>query len=227
MYYRRRKNKKRLIVLVSSILMFIALGYGYVSNDKPLEKPGELGNKISEEDIVKDEEDISDLINNTKEVDNQGIEKEGNEKEEAEDNQISTTIVTENTEIVFDTYYNQTGEINRNSIKVPTPIIGMTLSEFRDYIESNYSDWRIKNISTKSVVLYKEKNSLMPNTYLIKNNEGYITIYKVNDDGEIEIFDETDISVNNLPNTDRTKLNKGIYVKTLEEVESLIEDYSS
>ncbi len=238
MYYRRRKSKKRLIVMFSGVLLFIALLYGYMSNNKPLERPENVEGKIHERKVA-EENSKNNLIENTKEVDNQDIEERGNEGNENEgdeenntiednnDNQDYTPLVTENTEIIFDTLYTQTGEIERNRVKAPVTLVGTDLSDFKEYIENNYSSWKIKNISTKSVALYREKEGLTPNTYILKDKDGYIVVYKINSSGKEELVEETDISTTNLPEADKAKLNKGMKVKTLDEVESLIQDYSS
>jgi len=228
MYYQRKKKKGRIVALFSIMLTFVALTYGYISNqNKPIEKPSD----IPEKDMIKNDDRIlsQNTQNDEDAIDN--IEKwEKNNQEALGENtsiQDPIDITNDETQIILNTLYKQTGEIQKSISKVPITLAGITLDEFKEYIEKNYSDWKIKNISTVAAELFKEKDGLAPGHYIMQNKDGYIVIYKINELGEKELFEETDISLSVLSEADKNKLNKGIILKSLDEVMNIIEDYSS
>lgn len=230
MYYRKKRNRGRIITFLSVILLLVTLTFGYISNkNKPIEKPPYVSE--SDENKKKEIENINESLPSNK-IDNvqKKISEEAiqNQSGDDENNVLSKyDLVNKDTEIIFNILYKQTGEIIKNTTKVPITVAGMTLKEFQNYIQNNYSDWKIKSISTKSVALFKEKDGLTPNNYLIQNKDGYIVIYKINDLGEKVLYEETEIPLSVLSEIDKKKLSQGILVKTLDDAMSIIEDYSS
>lgn len=63
-------------------------------------------------------------------------------------------------------------------------------------------------------------------TYLLKDNNGYLALYHKYSDGRETPYREYDISVQTLPQTDREALKKGIEVGSLSEALQIVEDYS-
>ncbi|HHT17697.1 MAG TPA: hypothetical protein GXZ77_08335 [Papillibacter sp.] len=61
--------------------------------------------------------------------------------------------------------------------------------------------------------------------YCLRAENGRLAVYK--DDSEIRPLVETGIDIHQLRAVDREKLEKGIYVKTYEEVLQLLEDFNS
>lgn len=228
MYYRRRKKKGRLIVAVCSLILFIGLVYGYVTNNnEPLNKPYE-GENTPESNIENNKKNSINAKQNTQEQTSQ-IEETSKEDTNIIESQERDTfnIVNKDTEIIFNTYFKKTGELETKKTKVPITLVGLQLDEFKNYIEENYSNWKIKNISTKSVALFIEKEGFVPNTYIVQNKDGYIVIYKINDSGEKVLYEETDIPISIMSEIDKRKLKEGIVVKNLDEAYKIVEDYSS
>lgn len=63
--------------------------------------------------------------------------------------------------------------------------------------------------------------------YIVKSNNGYVTVYVDNGEQTPVIYKKYDIAVGTLPLADREELKKGIKKETLSDVVELIEDYSS
>lgn len=224
MFYNKRKKRGRVVLLTCILLIFAGLTYGYVSNNEPQVKPNpnnirklpEKG-KINNEPVKKpNDEDLEQLGMNSEAAQN-GVE-------EAVD---TIAKVDEESNIILRTYYTKTGEIDTKKIGIPITIVGASLNEFKSYIESNYSDWVIREVSTKSASLFKQVDGYKPDNFIIQNKDGYIVIYKINQSGEKEIYEKTNISLSTLSETDKRKLEAGITVKTLDDVYNIIEDYSS
>lgn len=143
-----------------------------------------------------------------------------------EDAQIITTSYS-NTKISpdailsFNTYYKGCGHTVKEEKKAEEDIINKTE---QDIIEK-YIEWDIKKFSTDNVVLYKEVEGSCDNDYIIKEKDGNIVIFKLdNKDREI-LYDVTSIEVQYLPETDLKQLKDGIKVNGLEKVNQIIEDF--
>ena len=52
-----------------------------------------------------------------------------------------------------------------------------------------------------------------------------ITVYKINENNEEEIYEKTEISVEYLSETDKGKISEGIKVNGIEELNQLLEDF--
>ncbi|RKD28036.1 BofC C-terminal domain-containing protein [Caminicella sporogenes DSM 14501] len=234
MYYNsyKKRRKRRIVSFFSVILLLSVLTYGYFSknNKKADEIPyiskGEENKSIEKIKNI-EKTDKNDKNDGGVEIVSEKILEDNLTNEENQDDLRKKELVNKDTEIIFNILYKKTGEIVKDKVKVPITLVGMTLREFQDYIEKNYSDWKIKNISTNFVTLFKEKDGYIPNYYLIQNKDGYITIYKINEFGEKVLYQKTEIPLSVLSEVDKHKLEKGILVKSLDEVMSIIEDYSS
>jgi hypothetical protein len=210
---------------VCAILLFASFTYGYISNNKPLNKPQNIIQSTEENNINK-----KYPIDNKEGGGNKKIKKEGiNEYSKNNESNVNDCLkeVNENSKIVFNTYYSKTGKMDTKQIDIPITIVGASLDEFKSYIKTNYSDWKINSISTKSASLFKEVDGYNPDYFIVQNKNGYITVYKINKAGEKELYEETDISISTLSEMDKKKLNEGIIAKDEEELYRIIEDYSS
>lgn len=218
MLYRRKRKKGRIVFAICLLLLLVGFTYGYISNNKPLNKP----DNISELDDNNDK-DVR-KVNENKVVEDSKREDDETGKGDVLERGNKVKV---DSEIVFNTYYVKTGGIDTKKTRIPITMSGATLNEFREYIEDNYGDWSLRSISVESASLFKQIDGYQPNHFIIQNMDGYIAIYKINEAGEKELYEKTEISISTLSEIDKKKLDKGIFLKSLEEVYSVIEDYSS
>ena len=92
-------------------------------------------------------------------------------------------------------------------------------------LKREYPYWQIEKYSSNEIILYKEFNSNCGQHFLVKGDEGKITVYKVNENGEEEVYEKTEISVEYLSETDKIKIMEGIKVNGIEELNQLLEDF--
>ena len=98
----------------------------------------------------------------------------------------------------------------------------MTKQELQD----KYPDWVIKEFSKERVVLYKEEQNYCGEHFLVKDVDGFITIYSMDNADEIkERIDITDIETIYLPEADQENLKEGIKVYSQQNLNKLIEDF--
>lgn len=100
--------------------------------------------------------------------------------------------------------------IQRKKIELPQ----MTISQTHPFM-------KIPQTSTK------KSDSNITHGYIVKNDNGYITVYVDNGEQTPVIYKKYDIAVSTLPLTDREELETGIKKETLSDVLELIEDFSS
>lgn len=221
MFYKKKRKTGRVVILLCILLLFAGFTYGYMTNNKPLNRP----QNISKLPLNNNNPEGNKKIRDNKKINNEDSKEitrnpQGNVNE-------TMKVVNEESEIVFNTLYLKTGKIDTKKIKIPITIVGASLDQFKTYIENNYSGWQIKDVSARSASLYKEVDGYNPNYFIIQNKDGYMAVYKINDSGSKELYEVTDISISTLSEMDKVKLDEGIIAKSLEELYMIIEDYSS
>jgi hypothetical protein len=140
---------------------------------------------------------------------------------------INDNLVTEETKLVFKTYYEKSRDTLTKEEKVPVVLIGEPLKNLQEYVASNYAGWSIRGISKDFIELYRVRETLSPNHYIVKEKNGFIAIFQMDDSGNAVLIDQTEIPIFGLGEIDQKKLKEGIPVKNLENVNQILEDYSS
>ena len=218
MYNRRRRNGK--IIVWCFVLLLAGFVYGFFINDTPiLDKPSPNDEEAKIPKVLVQEPLPKDVEN--------PITEPVQEDDYTEHVIQNDNIVTNNTKIIFKTYYEKTRDTIIKERELPIMIVGKTLDELKDYLVANYGGWSIREINKDEVVLYQTTNQVSPNHYVIKNYNGYITIFQVDEEGNMKLINQTEIPMNSLSDVDRLKMEEGIIVKGIDGINQLLEDYSS
>ncbi|MBS3995324.1 MAG: hypothetical protein KGZ33_05965 [Alkaliphilus sp.] len=218
MFNRRRRNGK--IIVWCFVLLLTGFVYGFFTNDVPMLNKSSRNDEeakipkvlVEEQKPIKVENQITEPI----------IEDDFTETVLKNDN-----VVTNNTKLILKTYYEKTRDTIIQERELPVMLIGKTLDELEDYLLGNYGGWTIREINKDQVELYQVSNQISPNYYVIKDYNGYITIFQVDEDGNMKLINQTEIPVNSLSDVDMLKIQEGIVVKGLDGIHQLLEDYSS
>ena len=128
---------------------------------------------------------------------------------------------TPNTLIIFESYYSKCGHSKIRSEKIANEYVNKTKEEMKKI----YGDWEIKSFSSDRIELYKNENSLCGNHYIVKEENGYVTVYNINKDGQEVLSDKTDISTKYLPKDDNDLLKKGIKANSTSQLEQILADF--
>lgn len=128
---------------------------------------------------------------------------------------------TPNTTIIFESYYSKCGHSKIRSEKISNEYVNKTEEE----MQKIYSDWEIKSFSSDRIELYKNENSLCSNHYIVKEENGYVTVYNINKDGQEVLSDKTDISTKYLPKDDNDLLKNGIKANSASQLEQILADF--
>lgn len=133
----------------------------------------------------------------------------------------SSTKISPNAIFNFNTYYKGCG----HTVKEEKKAEENTINKSEQEISEKYVDWDIKKFSENNVVLYKEVNGVCDEDYIIREKDGNIVIFKIDNEGKEILYDTTSIESQYLPETDLTQLKDGIKVNGLEKLNQIIEDF--
>lgn len=130
--------------------------------------------------------------------------------------------ISVNTKIVQQLYYNKCNHMIETILKDTTKYINMT----EDMLKKEFPNWEIKEFTSEKVVLYREEEDFCNEHFLVKDVDGYVTIYTLNASNEVlEILKTTDIATKYLTDADKSSLKDGITIYTEKNLNKLIEDF--
>lgn len=202
---------KRIIITISCGVVVIGAIYIAIAitNNK---KENNYIQEIAKEEVL--EENIIDEC--TEEYEQ--IEKE---KNMVQANAEEEEKVSPNCSIIKKTYYTKCGHTVSNYLELPKDIVNFT----KEQVANKYQDYNIEEFSSNKIVLYKQIDDNCGEHYLVKDNEGKVTVYKVLEDGSQSLVEETDIYTEYLTDEDRENMKEGISVNGKQELNQLIEDF--
>ena len=144
---------------------------------------------------------------------------------EEEQNTVSTSSknikISHNSIVVKNTLYKICNHEIRQTEAIPVELVNKEEKDIQQY----YKDWEIKKYSPTEVVLYREKDEYCDKHYVLRENNGVIAIYKIDDNNKETLRENTQIQTKYLPEIDLIKLKSGIYVIGEEELNSILEDF--
>lgn len=118
-------------------------------------------------------------------------------------------------------YYNNCGHLIEKKEKIKETEVNLTEQE----LKNKFQEWEIQKFTATEIVLYKEINEFCNQHFLLKEEDGYIAIYKLNKDNSTEFFRMTEISTEYLAAEDLKQIKNGIKVYTEKELNKTLEDF--
>ena len=202
-------KKSWIIILVVAIIVI-----GIIAGLAIYNKNGKTQNNIVENEINKVSEKVTDEC--TEEYEK--LEREA--KLDIETNS-SEEKISPNCLITLKRYYNECQHTINEYIDVPQKLVNGTEED----IKKEYPNWEIQKYSSNEIILYREFDSNCGQHFILRNDNGKITIYKINEEMQEEVYEKTEISVEYLTETDKVEIQNGIRVNGVEELNQLIEDF--
>lgn len=129
--------------------------------------------------------------------------------------------ISPNCLLILKKYYDECNHTINEYVDVPQDLVNGTEED----LKKEYPYWQIEKYSSNEIILYKEFNSNCGQHFVLREDEGKITVYKINENNEEEIYERTEISVEYLSETDKGKISDGIKVNGIEELNQLLEDF--
>lgn len=199
--------KKIWIILLSIaiIIIGIVLGIFIYNNNKNTNKQGSM---------------VENEINIVSEKVTDECTEEYQNNEEIETN-FQEEKISPNCLLILKKYFEECNHTIKEYLDVPQELVNGTEED----LKKEYPYWQIEKYSSNEIILYKEFNSNCGQHFVLKEDEGKITVYKINENNEEEVYEKTEISVEYLSETDKNKIREGIKVNGIEELNQLLEDF--
>ena len=177
----------------------------------------------------KDEKSKNNIVENEINTVSEKVTDECTEEYEELEEQAKLDIETNSSEekispnclITLKRYYNECQHTINEYIDIPQNLVNGT----REDLKKEYPNWEIQKYSSNEIILYREFDSNCGQHFILRNDNGKITIYKINESNEEEVYERTEISVEYLTETDKIEIQNGIRVNGIEELNQLIEDF--
>lgn len=118
-------------------------------------------------------------------------------------------------------YYNECGHIHVNHAELPSEFINLTQKE----IEENYKEWKVEEFDSKKITLAQSIDRMCDDHFVLKLGNENIEIYQMKEFDDFQLIRETNISREYLTNDDLKKLEEGIFVFGVSNLNSALEDF--
>lgn len=202
-------KKSWIIILVAAIIII-----GIIAGLAIYNKNEKTQNNIVENEINKVSEKITDeCTEEYEEIERQAkLDIETNSSEEK---------ISPNCLITLKRYYNECQHTINEYIDIPQNLVNGTEED----LKKEYPNWEIQKYSSNEIILYREFDSNCGQHFILKNDNGKITIYKINEEMQEEVYEKTEISVEYLTETDKVEIQNGIRVNGVEELNQLLENF--
>ena len=193
-------------LIIAIIIIGIILGIFIYNNNANNNKQ----NSIVENEINIVSEKVTDEC--TEEYQNSEKEIETDSQEEK---------ISPNCLLTLKKYYEECNHTINEYVDIPQDLVNGTEED----LKNEYPYWQVEKYSSNDIILYKEFNSNCGQHFVLRENNGKITVYKINENNEEEVYENTEISVEYLSETDKIKISEGIRANGIEELNQLLEDF--
>lgn len=199
---------KKIFIIVFAFLFFTGgiIGSLLMMNKTNQPKPEE-NEKVNVSDKVTDE-----CVEEYNELPTEQIQEANSEEVEK---------VSPNASITFEKFYKNCEHTVKRYEAVPSSLVNAT----REEIEAKYSEWQLKDFSKEKIVLYQELDGECGEHYMLRDVDGKINVYKLDEDGNEALLNETDIATEYLTSTDKINMENGLIVYGKENLNKLLEDF--
>ncbi len=193
-------KKVYIIIMVIALLLLLGISFAIFTNNKD----NTLDSNMIEDKQLAEEQDINNNVVNIVETSS------------AENDNILPSA-----SIIKKTYYKGCDHIIKEIEDVDIELVNKNEKE----IKEKYPNWDLQGYSREEIVLYKEEEGFCNEHYVLKEHNGVIAIYTVNENGKETLKNDTEIQTQYLPEIDIENLRKGIYLIGKEALNSALEDY--
>ena len=137
------------------------------------------------------------LIDNNREIIAETIEDDCTAIAELNDEEFEKFIKTNSEErktspncvITLKVYHESCEHLIETRQSIEETEVNMTEEELKE----RFNDWEVQKFTPTEIVLYKEVPEFCNEHYLLKEENGYITIYRLDENGKAEFFNTTEI----------------------------------
>ncbi len=117
-------------------------------------------------------------------------------------------------------YYEECGHVVKDEYKIPSVVVNMNEEQVKKY----YTGWELQDFSKEKIKLFKNNSGLCTEHFVIKDVDGYVSVFSLNQKGEETLYRATDILTRYLSDQDKASLKNGIKVVGKDDLEIALED---
>lgn len=136
---------------------------------------------------------------------------------------IDETRLSPNAEMVIKKNFKLCGHTTINRMNIPLEMVNYTEGE----VKKKYTGWNVEKFTQEEVILSKEIEANCDEHYVLKIEEGKLKIYSQITEDKYNYIDELNIQIELLPSLELAELEHGIEVYGEEELNNLVENYTS
>lgn len=129
--------------------------------------------------------------------------------------------ISPNASLIKKTEYRDCGHTKVEVEYVPEEVVNFNETEFR----KKYDEWEVESFKNNEIKLYKVEIGSCGEHFLIKDNNGYVSIFNIDENGNEILVENTNIATEYLPEADYHNVKKGIEVVGMQELNSKLEDF--
>ena len=197
------KNLWMSIMIGSIVLIIIIIGITIYKNNKKTEIAESKNNSIENISNELSEKVTDECIEEYKEV-------------AAKKEKISPNCL-----LILKKHYEECNHTINEYVDIPQTLINSTEED----LKKEYPYWQIEKFSSNEITLYRDFNSNCGQHFILRDNNGKIVVYKINEDNSEEPYEQTEISTQYLSETDKIKIQNGIKVNGIENLNQILEDF--
>lgn len=198
-----QKHKRTIILFSGLILLLFIIGfsYGYITRVFEKRPPEETANPAEEaQNQVQNE--TGQTVETLREVSKTGT----------------------NSVLVFERFYIHCQHTIVDEMPMNTRYVGKTGED----LSLSFPAWELVEFTPERVVFTTNIEGYCPNHYIIKEEGGYLVVYKpIKETGELYPVEDTNIPYDWLDAELQEQVDVGLVVDTLEDVEYLMENWES
>lgn len=239
------KNKKILVYFACflSLTFVFTAGY-YFSYKTALEDFNKTADKRNDELILTLEEngliivEETSLGNSPNSSGNGSLDQEeGSTIDEVVVDAGDEQEVLSSTKYILQTYDVESGEQTEETLEVPSYLVGLNRGEVNTYLDTYMEDlpWNEfrEGLSAYELLLFSDKEIIIRKTYnpnlvqyefFIKAIDNIIVVFYSD---QKTVYEYTNMSINDLNEEEKSEVEEGYFVKDLDELYSILENYTS
>ena len=120
-------------------------------------------------------------------------------------------------------FYKGCGHTTVNTMEIPKELVNMTEEE----LQAKYEKWEIRKFEEREIHLYREIDANCSEHFVIKEENGKVTVFTQITNKNLQFKEETDIDFGSLREEDKELIRKGVEIYGQEALSSFIEDFES
>lgn len=195
-------GKKWIIVIAVIILFTLGVAFGVYAYEK---------GKTKDSNMLKDKQLAS----------SENIEESNSIDGDTISTSTSETRISPNCTIVEKQYFKGCDHLIKDIKDVPEEWINQTEEDIKEH----YSDWTLQSFTNNQIIVAQEKEGYCGQHYIIKEHNGVLGIYTLDQNGTETWKEDTEISTMYLPEEDLEKIEEGIQVIGDDRLHTTLEDF--